>query len=115
MDESVSIKFLYAFLSIFVEQAMTLNSRSSYMSSMTDFQLQCANTTCLPLSTVGLSTVLQCEIACLAQNLCQVASFNKLLFICQLFTNMTYQTSTVIPQMNSILMIVISRTQIPID
>ena len=114
MGKSVSTKLLCTFLSIFVAQAMTLNLRSSYMSLMTNFQLQCANTTCLPLSITGVSTVLQCEIACLAQNLCQVATFNKLLSICQLFTNITYQISTVIPQMNVILLIVISRTEVPI-
>ena len=68
-------------------QAISQDIRSFDMSVMDGWQLTCANTTCLPFSTLITPSVRDCRLACLSRAQCRTASFQWILSRCALFTS----------------------------
>jgi len=52
-------------------------------------------------------------MACLAESLCQAASFNQLNSNCQLFTDISNQNGNMLADINTITMIAMTGTRIP--
>jgi hypothetical protein len=52
-------------------------------------------------------------MACLAQSICQAASFNQLNSNCQLFTNIQNQNGNMLVDINMVTMIAIPGTRFP--
>ena len=67
------------------------NTKSIDMSVMSGWQLQCVNTTCLPVVAVTQPSILDCQLTCLTQDQCQGASFQERTSICKLFVNIQNQ------------------------
>jgi hypothetical protein len=87
--------------------------RSIAMSIITGWQLQCANTTCLPFVTVTASSIRACQITCLAQVQCQTASFHQATSTCKLFVNIGNQTGNMFADVETVTMIAKSGTRMP--
>ncbi|CAF0732962.1 unnamed protein product [Adineta steineri] len=84
------------------------------MSTMNGWQFQCSNTTCLPFTTLIVSNSRRCQMACLAQIQCTVASFHQSNSNCQLFADLSNQNGNMLlPNIEIITLIVISGTRIP--
>ncbi|CAF0726040.1 unnamed protein product [Adineta steineri] len=83
------------------------------MSTMNGWQVQCSNTSCLPFTTLIVSNSRRCQMACLAQIQCTVASFHQSNSNCQLFADLSNQNGNMLPNIEIITMIVISGTRIP--
>ncbi|CAF0714247.1 unnamed protein product [Adineta steineri] len=84
------------------------------MSTMNGWQVQCSNTTCLPFTTLIVSNSRRCQMACLAQIQCTVASFHQSNSNCQLFADLSNQNGNMLlPNIEIITLIVISGTRIP--
>jgi len=88
--------------------------RSVQMSKMVGWQFQCSTTSCLPFKTIIVSDIRRCQMACLAQSLCQAASFNQLNSNCQLFTDIINQNGNMLADINTVTMMSKPRTRIPL-
>ncbi|CAF4217806.1 unnamed protein product, partial [Adineta steineri] len=66
------------------------------MSTMNGWQVQCSNTTCLPFTTLIVSNSRRCQMACLAQIQCTVASFHQSNSNCQLFADLSNQNGNML-------------------
>ena len=106
-------KLCLLILLVLVEQTTTQNIRSAQMTLINGQQMMCANTTCLPFSTVIVSGVLQCQMNCLIQTECKTASFHRLFFNCTLFAYKPNVNETIFVDMNIVLMVVVDGTRIP--
>jgi hypothetical protein len=84
------------------------------MSIMSGWQFQCTNTTCLPFVTVTTSDIRDCQLTCLAQVQCQAASFQQTTSSCKLFTNIQNQNGNMFADVETVTMIVMSETQMPL-
>ena len=83
------------------------------MSTMNGWQLQCANTTCIPFATVIVANIRKCQITCLAEVQCKTASFHKLTSNCELFPEIPNSNTNMVANMDTVTMIVIDGTRIP--
>jgi hypothetical protein len=83
------------------------------MSITAGWRFQCVNTTCTPFVNVGATSVHRCEIACLAQDQCQAASFQQATSTCQLFSNSLNQQNNLTVDVGTTTMMVISGTRMP--
>ena len=98
---------------VFIDKSIGDDTRSVKMSIMKNSLFQCASTTCLPFITLTVSTVRQCQMACLANNRCQAASFHQTNSNCELFDNIASQNGNMTAQTNIVTMIAISGTRVP--
>ncbi|CAF0980575.1 unnamed protein product [Adineta steineri] len=89
------------------------DTRSILMSLITDSKFQCANTTCLPFIDIITSTIMKCQMACLAQTYCRAASFHQSTSNCELFTDMSNQIAHMMTDTDITTMIVIAGTRFP--
>jgi len=96
-----------------IVQLVAQDMRSIGMSKMVGWKFQCSTTTCLPFNTIIVSNVRKCQMACLAESLCQAASFNQLNSNCQLFTDISNQNGNMLADINTITMIAMTGTRIP--
>ena len=106
----VSLLLLFVLIGSLVAQDI----RSLKMSIMTGWQFQCANTTCLPFVTVTEPSIRDCQITCLAQVQCQAASFQQTTSSCKLFVNIQNQNGNMFADVETVTMIVISGTRMPL-
>ena len=83
------------------------------MSLNAGYQLQCVNTCCPPFDTFGTSNIRRCQMACLARDHCQAASFHRSTSTCQLFSKMPDQVGSLIADEDTTVMFVIYGTRIP--
>ncbi|CAF1199352.1 unnamed protein product [Adineta steineri] len=107
------IRFLFWLLFFLIEQIPTQDIRSFEMSIMTGWQLQCANTTCLPFIIIRESDIYNCQRACLAQINCQAASFQQSTSTCELYGSLTNYNSYMSAHTDIVTMIVNPETRIP--
>ncbi|CAF1317093.1 unnamed protein product [Adineta steineri] len=84
------------------------------MSTEVDWQFQCSRTTCLPFATVNVSNIENCQVACLAQVDCQALTFFRSSFGCELFANISNQNNNLTANMDTVTMIAIDGTRIPL-
>ncbi|CAF1334786.1 unnamed protein product, partial [Adineta steineri] len=87
--------------------------RSVRMSSMREWKFHCANTTCLPFLNLITSTIMKCQMACLAQIYCRAASFHRSTSNCELFTDMSNEIAHMVTDIGITTMIVIAGTRSP--
>ncbi|CAF4019578.1 unnamed protein product [Adineta steineri] len=85
------------------------------MSTKVDWQFQCSRTTCLPFATVNVSNIENCQVACLAQVDCQALTFFRSSFGCELFANISNQNNNLTANMDTVTMIAIDGTRIPLE
>jgi hypothetical protein len=83
------------------------------MSIMTDWQFQCATTSCVPFASVIVSNIRRCQMSCLAQVKYKAASFHQSTSRCDLFTIIPNPSGNMVANMNVVTMIVIVETRIP--
>ncbi|CAF1468785.1 unnamed protein product, partial [Adineta steineri] len=84
------------------------------MNVMNGWKLQCATTTCLPFCSVSAPTLLQCQIKCLPEVQCKVASFQQSISMCLLFANTVDQNRTLEADSDTCTMMVIFGVQVPL-
>ncbi|CAF1365461.1 unnamed protein product [Adineta steineri] len=84
------------------------------MSIEAGWQFQCSNTTCLPFVTVTVSNIDNCQVACLAQVDCQVLTFYRSSSNCELFADISNQNGNLSANIDTVTMIAIDRTRIPL-
>ncbi|CAF1315019.1 unnamed protein product [Adineta steineri] len=80
---------------------------------MREWKFRCANTTCLPFLNLITSTIMKCQMACLAQVYCRAASFYQSTSNCELFTDMSNEIAHMQPDTDITTMIVIAGTRSP--
>ncbi|CAF4402105.1 unnamed protein product, partial [Adineta steineri] len=83
------------------------------MSLMRGWRFQCGNTTCLPFVNLITSTIMKCQMACLAQIYSRAASFHQLTSNCELFTDMSNEIANMQTDIGITSMIVITGTRSP--
>jgi len=108
------IRISLLFLFILIAKLVAQDIRSFSISIMTGWQFQCVTTTCLPFATITVSSIYDCRTACLAQVQCQAASFQQSTSNCELFTDMTNQDENMSAHVETVTMIVISGTRVPL-
>ncbi len=96
-----------------IVQLVAQDMRSIGMSKMVGWQYQCSTTSCLPFNTIIVPNIRRCQMACLAQSICQAASFNQLNSNCQLFNNIPNQNGNMLVDTNMVTMIAMPGTRIP--
>ncbi|CAF1369452.1 unnamed protein product [Adineta steineri] len=89
------------------------DTRSILMSLITGSKFQCTNTTCLPFVNIITSTIMKCQMACLAQIYCRAASFHQSTSNCELFNAMSNEISNMATDTDITTMIVIAGTRFP--
>ncbi|CAF0764088.1 unnamed protein product [Adineta steineri] len=87
--------------------------RSIRMSSMRGSKFQCGNTTCLPFVNLITTTIMKCQMACLAQIYCRAASFHQSTSNCELFTDISNEIPHIVTDTDITTMIVIAGTRSP--
>ncbi len=100
-------------LYMIIVQLVAQDMRSVQMSKMVGWQFQCSTTSCLPFKTIIVSDIRRCQMACLAQSLCQAASFNQLNSKCELFTDIINQNGNMLADINTVTMMSRPGTRIP--
>ncbi|CAF1049681.1 unnamed protein product [Adineta steineri] len=80
---------------------------------MTGSQFHCVNTTCLPFTTVIVSNIFECQIACLAKFQCKAARYQQSTSNCDLFGDLSNYNGTMIVNINVITMMVTDDTRNP--
>ncbi|CAF1126021.1 unnamed protein product [Adineta steineri] len=85
------------------------------MSKIVGWQFNCASTTCLPFSTLTVSDIFKCELACLAQIQCEAISFHQSTTKCELFANIPNQNGNMLANIDVVTMIVIDQTRFPAE
>ncbi|CAF4156627.1 unnamed protein product, partial [Adineta steineri] len=100
-----------AFLFVLLVQSVAQDIRSFMMSEMVGWQFNCASTTCLPFSSLIVSDIFKCELACLAQVQCEAISFHQSTTKCELFANITNQNGNMSANIDVVTMIVIDQTR----
>ena len=83
------------------------------MSLNAGYQLQCVDTCCPPFDTFGASNIRRCQMACLARDHCQAASFHRSTSTCQLFSKILDQGGVLTADVDTTVMFVIYGTRIP--
>ncbi|CAF4168495.1 unnamed protein product, partial [Adineta steineri] len=96
-----------------ITQSVGQDMRSVRMSLMRNWKFQCDNTICLPLASIITSTIIKCEMACLAQIYCRAASFHYSTSNCELFTDMSNEIANMATDTDITSMIVIAGTRSP--
>jgi hypothetical protein len=96
-----------------IVELVAQDMRSIGMSKMVGWTFQCSTTTCLPFNTIIVSNIRRCQMVCLAQSICQAASFNQLNSNCQLFTDIPNQNGNMLADINTDTMIAMTGTRIP--
>ncbi|CAF3984077.1 unnamed protein product [Adineta steineri] len=80
---------------------------------MSGSKLQCANTTCLPFTTIIVPSIWECQKACLGDIYCRAASFHTSSTSCQLFADISDENDNMLADIDIITMIVVSGTRVP--
>ncbi|CAF0744322.1 unnamed protein product [Adineta steineri] len=96
-----------------VTQSVGEDVRSIRMSLMRGQKFQCATPTCLPFAKMITSTIMKCQMACLAQIYCKAASFHQSISNCELFTDMSNEIANMATDTDISSMIVIAGTRSP--
>ncbi|UJR24633.1 hypothetical protein I4U23_006007 [Adineta vaga] len=102
-------------LFVLIEQTISQDIRAIDISISTGVQFHCINTTCLPFSITIVSDIYECQVNCLAKFQCKAARFYQLTFACSLFGNLYNYNGTLVPDVNSITMIVSVGTRSPLE
>ena len=100
-------------LLLLITQASTQDSRSVAMTKMVGWQFQCVSTTCMPLRTFTMWTLLNCQTACLFNAQCQAVNFHASSSICALFGTITSPMENIVSDADTITAIIIAGTRIP--
>ena len=108
-----STRLLPWFLCGLVSQALGHNMHSFRISIIKGQLFQCANTTCSPSITLAVSSVRSCQIACLNDDSCRAASFQRSTSICELFAYAPNQNESMTTNVEMVTMFVISGTRVP--
>ncbi|CAF4401721.1 unnamed protein product, partial [Adineta steineri] len=83
------------------------------MSIMTGSQFHCVNTTCAPFTTVIVSNIFECQLACLAKFQCKAAKYQQSTSNCDLFGDLSNYNGTMVVNINVITMMVTDDTRNP--
>ena len=94
-------------------QLLAEDIRSMKMSLRRGWKFQCANTTCLPFARNNVSSILQCQTACLFYSMCKTISFYQTTSSCEMFGDMQSQLGNMLAAVDTTTMIVIDGTRIP--
>ena len=109
-----SKKICFWLIFMIITQAAEENTRSMIMSLLTNSKFQCANATCSPFISIIATNILNCRIACLAQNQCKAATFYRSTANCELFdNNISYQNGNMLTDADTTSMSVITGTRFP--
>ncbi|CAF0904454.1 unnamed protein product [Adineta steineri] len=109
----VSTRICLWFVFMIITQSVGEDTRSVLMSLMTGSKFQCANTTCLPFANIITSTIMKCQMACLAQIYCRAASFHQSTCNCELFADTSNEIPHMMTDIDITTMIVIAGTRSP--
>ncbi|CAF4124814.1 unnamed protein product [Adineta steineri] len=96
-----------------ITQSVGEDMRSVRMSSMRGQKFSCATPSCLPFANMITSTIMKCQMACLAQVYCRAASFQQSTSNCELFTDMSNEIAHMLPDTDITTMIVIAGSRSP--
>ncbi|CAF0853022.1 unnamed protein product [Adineta steineri] len=96
-----------------ITQSVGEDMRSVRMSSMRGSKFQCGNTTCLPFVNLITSTIMKCQMACLAQIYCRAATFYRSTSNCELFADILNQNENMLADADATSMNVIAGTRSP--
>ncbi|CAF1469465.1 unnamed protein product, partial [Adineta steineri] len=100
-------------LFMIIAQVVGYDTQSMMMSLVVDTKFQCANTTCLPFTSVITTDIRNCQLACLGESQCTAATFHRSTSNCELFDNMLNQHGNMLGDVDAISMHVISGTRFP--
>ncbi|CAF4075105.1 unnamed protein product [Adineta steineri] len=98
-------------LFIIIAQVVGEDTESIIMSLMINSKFQCANTTCLSFNNVITSNIRNCQVACLTQSQCRAATFHQSTSNCELFDNILNQSGSMLADINTTSMNIISGTR----
>ena len=101
-------------LCVLVSHSIAHDMHSLKMSIMKGQLFQCANTTCPPSVSLTVSKVRNCQIACLNEDSCQAASFQRSTSSCDLFAYVPHLNESISTNVEMVAMIVISGTRAPL-
>ncbi|CAF1484040.1 unnamed protein product [Adineta steineri] len=96
-----------------ITQSVGEDMRSVQMSVMRGWKFHCATIPCLPLASIITSTIIKCQMACLAQIYCRAASFHQSTSNCELFSDMSNEIANMQTDTDITTMIVIAGTRSP--
>ena len=83
-------------LFIFVAQAMTKDFRILRMFKVGDMKYQCAASGCSPTTIVAVSSLRNCQIACISHSNCRTITFDKSTYQCELFVDTPNQRGNMV-------------------
>ena len=86
--------------------------RSIHLSIMADSTLNCLYSACQPLSTVSVTDLRTCQLACLSEPECSTLNFYIPYLRCEIFNKEASNAGVVISMTDSLLMTVIDGTRI---
>ncbi|CAF1402298.1 unnamed protein product [Adineta steineri] len=100
------------FLFLIITQSVGEDMRSVRISLMRGQKFSCATPSCLPFANMITSTIMKCQMACLAQIYCRAASFQQSTSSCDLFTDMSNEVvnMAIDPDITSMIVIAGSRS-----
>ncbi|CAF1076024.1 unnamed protein product [Adineta ricciae] len=113
MLKIIAGKFPLLLFYTLIPLAIQQDIRSLRISTIPNGQFSCINTTCLPYSTIIVSKILYCQTNCLANIQCQAAHFHRITHQCQMFSYFTWSSASMVPDMNSITLVVSDDTRVP--
>ncbi|CAF1098548.1 unnamed protein product [Adineta steineri] len=96
-----------------ITQSVGEDMQSARMSLMRSLKFQCVGVSCLPFANIITSTIIKCEIACLAQIHCRATSYQQSTSNCELFTDMSNEIANMVTDTGITTMIAIAGTRCP--
>ncbi|CAF1439884.1 unnamed protein product [Adineta steineri] len=96
-----------------ITQSVGEDIRSVRMSFIRGQKFPYTTPSCLPFANMITSTIMKCQMACLAQIYCRAASFQQSTSNCELFTDMSNEIAYMLPDADITTMIVIAGSRSP--
>lgn len=102
---------LILLLGFIIDQAISQNIRSLYLTQLVNTQYECNSSNCSLSILISSSDLVSCRIACLSNEQCQTATFNRNNNQCNIFADIASQYGTLSSHFNVTTMIANNRTQ----
>ncbi|UJR38777.1 hypothetical protein I4U23_031442 [Adineta vaga] len=98
-----------------VAQSVLGDMRSFTLSLMEGSRFQCAGTTCPPFATFSTLNIRLCQTSCLNSIQCKAITFHQSTSRCDLFNEILNSNGTMLVDINTVTLIVITGTRIPAE
>jgi hypothetical protein len=96
---------------VIIVHSVLQDMRSMKLTKLIDTKYQCTSPGCSPSILVPVSSLRDCQIACLADAPCRTASFSQFISQCELFAEIPNEYGTLSAEANVVTMIAIDDRQ----